>query len=140
MKVSSAAPSGSPDDAAGDERRYCAPVQRMPQLPDAVGLDQKTVTDDESRGLRRGEDVQPDAGDHQAHGKSGQPRNDAAKEHRKQEKRQRQAIHRSPRKIDVTSAWMRPLDGWLPSQGEAAISPAMGLYTPFTSQPENPLD
>src|SRR5262249_2856135 len=63
---------GDADHPADDERRNRAPVQRLPQLPDAVTLRAKAITGDQHRCLYRRDDVQADAGYHEAHGKAGQ--------------------------------------------------------------------
>src|SRR5476649_2710616 len=45
--------------AAYDERRYLAPTQSVPDLPDAVGLYQQRIADDQGGGLHWRQDVQP---------------------------------------------------------------------------------
>ena len=127
---SSMAPIGTPTSAAEDERRHGAPAQGVPQPPDAVALHDQAVADDQDGGLRRRQDVQPDAGDHQAHGKAGKARDNAAEKCRLPGKVLEPGHPWVARRNDVTSAWM---DG-CHLGGEAAISPANQLYHATTAK------
>src|SRR6267154_2687218 len=103
------------DRAADDERRDSAPVERVPQLPHAVALQQNAVAHHQAYGLDRRQDVQPYAGDHEAHGETGDTGRHRAEKCRQEKKPENHAIHRSLPN-EVTSAWMAE-----PSRGEAAF-------------------
>jgi hypothetical protein len=60
------------DGAADDEWCKPFPGQRVPELPDAIALGQKSIAGDQSCRLNRRDDVQPYAGHDETHGKAGQ--------------------------------------------------------------------
>jgi len=88
---------------------------------DRITIPQDTlaVADDQCRGLNGRDDVQPYTGQYEAHSETGKTGRHPANECRQQKNSENHAIHGSlPRRSD------QRLDGWLPSRGEAAVSPS----------------
>jgi len=73
--------------AAEDEGGHGAPVDRVAHAPDAGALRDKSAQNDQQRVLLRRNDVQPYAGDHEAHGEARQTGGQPAEKSRCEKKR-----------------------------------------------------